>query len=67
MDHLSTGVLYPPGSTRDLVGAVAAVAADPHRHLLGSEARSWALRRTWADAVDELLARHLAVRAGARA
>jgi phosphatidylinositol alpha 1,6-mannosyltransferase len=54
--HLETGVLYEPADPRDLVRAVTAVAADPHRHLLGAAARERALRRTWADAVDELVA-----------
>lgn len=56
VDHLETGVLYDAGDSRDLVRAVAAVAADPHRHLLGAAGRERALRRTWADAVDELVA-----------
>ena len=34
--------------------AVAAVAADPHRSLLGARARELATQRTWAVAVDEL-------------
>jgi len=32
------------------------VAADPHRNLLGAAGRERALRRTWAAAVDELVA-----------
>lgn len=59
VDHLATGVLHDPGDSRDLVRAVAAVAADRQRHLMGAAARERALRRTWADAVDELVARHL--------
>lgn len=54
--HLETGVLYDPADPRDLARAVSAVAADPQRHLLGDAAREVALRRTWADAVDELVA-----------
>ncbi|KRC46521.1 MULTISPECIES: glycosyltransferase [unclassified Nocardioides] len=57
--HLETGVLYDAGDTRDLVRAVAAVAGDPHRRLMGAAARERAVRRTWADAVDELVAQHL--------
>ena len=34
--------------------SVAAVAADPHRSLLGARARELATQRTWAVAVDEL-------------
>ncbi len=54
--HLETGVLYDPTDERDLPRAVASVAADPHRHLLGAAGRERALRRTWVDAVDELVA-----------
>ncbi len=56
VEHLHTGVLYDATDPRDLVRAVTAVAADPHRHLLGAAGRERALRRTWADAVDELVA-----------
>ncbi len=59
--HLETGVLYDPADPRDLARAVASVAADPQRGLLGAAARERSLRRTWADAVDELLALHLPV------
>jgi len=54
--HLETGVLHDPGAPRDLVRAVTAVAADRHRHLLGAAARERVSRRTWTDAVDELIA-----------
>lgn len=54
--HLETGLLYDPAEARDLARAVAAVAADPHRQLLGAAGRERAQRRTWADAVDELVA-----------
>jgi phosphatidylinositol alpha 1,6-mannosyltransferase len=53
--HLETGVLYDPADPRDLARAVAAVAADPRRHLLGAAGRERALRRTWVEAVDELV------------
>lgn len=54
--HLETGVLYDPADPRDLARAVAAVAADPRRGLLGAAGRERALRRTWTEAVDELVA-----------
>jgi phosphatidylinositol alpha 1,6-mannosyltransferase len=56
--HLETGVLHEPADPRGLVEAVAAVAADRHRGLLGERARDLVTRRTWADAVDELVGRH---------
>ncbi|KAA1421166.1 glycosyltransferase family 1 protein [Nocardioides humilatus] len=59
--HLETGVLYDPSDARDLRRAVAAVVGDRHRGLLGDAARVRALRRTWVDAVDELVARHYPV------
>lgn len=65
VSHLETGVLYDASDPRDLVRAVAAVAADPHRHLMGAAARTRAAARTWTDAVDELVAQHLPVPAPA--
>ncbi len=56
--HLETGVLYQSEDSRDLARAVQAVAADQHRGLLGAHAREVALRRTWTDAVDELVSVH---------
>lgn len=56
--HLETGLLHDPSDPRELVEAVAALAADRHRALLGRRARDVVTRRTWADAVDELVARH---------
>ena len=53
--HLETGVLYDPADDRDLRRAVAAVAGDRHRGLLGEAARELVARRTWVDAVDELV------------
>ncbi|RHW28829.1 glycosyltransferase [Nocardioides immobilis] len=53
--HLETGLLYDPADPRDLRRAVAAVAADRHRHLMGAAAREHAVRRTWIDAVDDLV------------
>ncbi|MEP9361844.1 glycosyltransferase [Nocardioides sp. CN2-186] len=55
--HLETGLLHDPDDPRDLVRAVAALAADRHRGLLGQRARELATR-TWAEAVDELVERH---------
>ena len=54
--HLETGVLYRPGDTHDLRRAVASVTADGQRGLLGASGREHALTRSWADAVDELVA-----------
>lgn len=65
--HLETGVLYDPADPSGLRRAVAAVAGDARRSLLGARARELATR-TWADAVDELVDRHyrpLVVRARA--
>ncbi|MDQ6522524.1 glycosyltransferase [Nocardioides sp. LHD-245] len=55
VSHLETGILYDAADSRDLARAVASVAADPHRRLLGAAGRERALRRTWVDAVDELV------------
>ena len=57
---LETGLLYDPDDPVGLADAVAAVVADPRRQLLGDHAREIALRRTWRDAVDELLRAHYA-------
>jgi phosphatidylinositol alpha 1,6-mannosyltransferase len=54
--HLETGLLYDATEPVGLRRAVAAVAADPHRALLGARARELATR-SWADAVDELVDR----------
>lgn len=53
--HLETGLLFRTDDSRDLRRAVAAVAADRHRRLLGVAGRELVAERTWADAVDELL------------
>jgi len=55
--HLETGLLYDPDDSAGLRRAVATVAGDPHRALLGARARELAAR-TWTDAVDELVDRH---------
>lgn len=52
--HLETGLLHEPGDAHALARAVAAVAGDPRRALLGERGREVALERTWAVAVDEL-------------
>jgi phosphatidylinositol alpha 1,6-mannosyltransferase len=56
--HLETGLLYDPDDRRALADAVAELAEDPRRELLGRRGRELALERTWADTVDELVARH---------
>lgn len=55
---LETGLLYDPGERHGLARAVAAVAGDAHRGLLGVRGRELALQRSWATAVDELVERH---------
>ncbi len=58
--HQETGLLYDAGGRRGLAHAVDALAADPHRGLLGARARELAAERPWTTAVDELVTRHLA-------
>lgn len=53
--HQETGLLHAPGDERDLVRAVAALAADRRRSLLGRHARQWVEQRSWRTATDELL------------
>lgn len=55
--HLETGLLYDPERERELADAVASVAADPRRALLGERARQLAGERTWLTAADELIGR----------
>lgn len=55
---LETGLLYDPVGTHALARAVAAVAGDSHRNLLGARAREVAVRRDWRVAVDELVEGH---------
>ncbi|MEP9384088.1 glycosyltransferase [Nocardioides cheoyonin] len=59
VQHLETGLLYGPGDERDLVAALTAVTADPHRALLGRRGREVAAARGWTTAADELLVRLL--------
>lgn len=54
-DH-ETGLLVDAGSPWGLRDAVAAVVADPRRAHLGARARELAAHRSWADAVDDLVA-----------
>ena len=61
---LETGVLYDPCDRQGLRRAVATVAADPHRRLLGERGRELVSGRDWPAAVDELLSVHYP-RAGA--
>ncbi len=59
--HLETGLLHEPGDPRDLRRAVAFLAADPRRRLMGERARELAGTRSWTAAVDELAATYAAV------
>lgn len=56
--HLETGLLFDPGDRHGLRDAVAALAADRRRGLLGGQARELAQLRDWSTAVDELLLDH---------
>ncbi|GAA1478449.1 glycosyltransferase family 1 protein [Nocardioides aestuarii] len=55
---LETGLLHDPDDPRAMLRALAAVVGDSRRDLLGRHARTLAVRRSWADAVDELVERH---------
>lgn len=57
---LETGLLYPAGDPLGPARAVAVLAGDGQRALMGRRARELAAERSWADAVDELVDRHLA-------
>lgn len=61
---LETGLLYTAHAPRGLAEAVASLAADPRRGLLGEQGRDRALERSWACAVEELLVRHYPAPAG---
>ncbi len=61
---LETGLLYDPADPHGLSRAVAAVAGDRHRALLGGRGRELAVRRDWRTAVDELVERHYAALVG---
>ena len=54
---LETGLLYAPGDTHALAEAVAALAADPRRRMLGERGRELVLAHDWASAVDDIVAR----------
>ena len=58
--HLETGLLYDPTDPVGLADAVMALVADKRRQLLGDYAREVIARRTWRDAVDELVDQHYA-------
>ena len=55
---LETGLLYDPAGHAGFAEAVAAVAGDRHRVLLGVRGRELAVRRDWRAAVDELVRLH---------
>lgn len=56
--NLEDGLLYDPADPAGLAEAVASLAADPQRALLGERGRTHALDRDWVSAVDELVAGH---------
>jgi phosphatidylinositol alpha 1,6-mannosyltransferase len=53
--HLETGLLYDPNHPAGLREAVASMAADRRRALLGLRARELSVERDWHTAVDELM------------
>ncbi|MCW2765292.1 MAG: glycosyl transferase, group 1 [Nocardioides sp.] len=53
--HLETGLLYDAAEAGGLREAVASMAADRRRGLLGERARELAVARDWSTAVDELV------------
>ena len=55
---LETGLLYDPTDPRAMAEAVAALAGDRHRGLLGGRARELACLHDWGEAVDELVSVH---------
>ena len=58
--HGETGLLYAAPDPLGLTRAVAGLVAEPDaREALAETARTRATERTWEDAVDELLARHV--------
>lgn len=63
---LETGLLFDPGLPHGFRDAVDAVVADRHRALLGTQGRDRAVRRSWREAVDELVARPYAAARGER-
>jgi phosphatidylinositol alpha 1,6-mannosyltransferase len=56
--HLETGLLYDAADPRGLSDAVAALAADRQRAMLGTRGRELATR-SWTEAADELIEEHL--------
>ncbi len=63
---LETGLLHEPGDPLGPARAVAVLAGDRHRALLGERARELSTARSWTDAVDELVEQHLLPLVGAR-
>ena len=64
--HLESGLLYDPGDARGLRRAVAAVAGDRRRALMGMRGRELVGGRSWCAAIDELVAKHYAPHVGGR-
>lgn len=58
VSHLASGLLFDADDQRGLRSAVAAVAADRHRALMGAHGRRVAQQRSWRAAVDELVEEH---------
>lgn len=55
---LENGLFFDPASASSFREAVARLAADRHRSLLGARGRELALTRSWTEAVDELVDVH---------
>jgi phosphatidylinositol alpha 1,6-mannosyltransferase len=64
--HLENGLLYDPADPRALRRAVAAIAGDRRRAVLGMRGRELAAGRSWSIAVDELVAARYAPLVGSR-
>lgn len=58
VEHGVTGLLVAPGSPGALRAGVAALAGHEHRARTGAAAREAVVRRTWHDAVTELVEEH---------
>jgi phosphatidylinositol alpha 1,6-mannosyltransferase len=55
--HERTGLLVPAGEQGAFAAALAALVASPERRMrLGAQGRAFALRHTWAQVMDDLLA-----------
>lgn len=55
VEHLGSGLLHDAGDEHGLVRAVASLAADRRRALLGEHGRDLAARRSWSRAADDLV------------